>query len=406
MLKKFAFLSLLSVVLGNAASAGEQIIVNETFEGYSDYNQLLGAWPSNVPARPDNATRLIEGDTEGFYGGTNMSQYAQFCNAVEGAAGIATCDLATDNAGVVGGATVNYWNLDTPMLPTATQKIVFSADIGDDGLSANKRITVGLRDNTTPSNLVEMGFYNGGGHFSFRTVLFGTGSESPGEGGWTNFVTGESVDEPLPTVLNASWKIGPAFHRFTAEITLTEITIGLDLYADGFRNYTEDPENPGEYIKTSPGTGIAGMYDAVATYANTLNPAGIGFDQIRFGGPSGVTSGTAVETVFAAFDNILLKYVDIEAPLYDADFDNDGDVDGRDFLLWQRTGLLDDSTASNGDGDANGDGNVDSADLAAWSSEYRRLNNPSVAGLTTVPEPTSAALLGLALSSLVLMKRR
>ena len=52
----------------------------------------------------------------------------------------------------------------------------------------------------------------------------------------------------------------------------------------------------------------------------------------------------------------------------DADFDNDGDVDGRDFLIWQRNA----GTVGNEFvlGDANGDGDVDDADLAIWELQY------------------------------------
>lgn len=50
------------------------------------------------------------------------------------------------------------------------------------------------------------------------------------------------------------------------------------------------------------------------------------------------------------------------------DFDSDGDVDGSDFLAWQRGfGTL---AASKSDGDANSDGNVNNVDLAMWQSAY------------------------------------
>lgn len=50
------------------------------------------------------------------------------------------------------------------------------------------------------------------------------------------------------------------------------------------------------------------------------------------------------------------------------DFDSDGDVDGSDFLAWQRGfGTL---AASKSDGDANSDGNVNTVDLAMWQSAY------------------------------------
>lgn len=49
----------------------------------------------------------------------------------------------------------------------------------------------------------------------------------------------------------------------------------------------------------------------------------------------------------------------------DADFDNDSDVDGNDFLTWQR-GLGTAAGATNDIGDANADGAVNDADLNYW----------------------------------------
>ena len=51
-----------------------------------------------------------------------------------------------------------------------------------------------------------------------------------------------------------------------------------------------------------------------------------------------------------------------------ADFDGNGLVDGRDFLIWQRgfgTGT------SLSQGDANNDGSVNAADLAIWQDRYK-----------------------------------
>ncbi len=50
------------------------------------------------------------------------------------------------------------------------------------------------------------------------------------------------------------------------------------------------------------------------------------------------------------------------------DFDQDGDVDGRDFLAWQRGAGVASPTLA--DGDANGDGVVNSVDLGIWQDQY------------------------------------
>lgn len=65
------------------------------------------------------------------------------------------------------------------------------------------------------------------------------------------------------------------------------------------------------------------------------------------------------------------------------DFDGDGDVDGADFLGWQRT---------------------DPSQIAVWQSNYGTMS--SVAANGAVPEPTSIVLAGLALSAIGISVRR
>jgi hypothetical protein len=74
----------------------------------------------------------------------------------------------------------------------------------------------------------------------------------------------------------------------------------------------------------------------------------------------------------------------------DADFDGDSDVDGEDFLIWQR-GLGGAATPANGN--ANGDAAVNGADLAIWQAQF---GPAAVAAVGAVPEPAAATLFGLA----------
>ncbi len=71
----------------------------------------------------------------------------------------------------------------------------------------------------------------------------------------------------------------------------------------------------------------------------------------------------------------------------DADFDQDGDVDGADFLTWQR-GFGVGSTLA--DGDANGDNMVDAKDLSVWENQF---GGAPLSAIATVPEPESVVLL-------------
>jgi hypothetical protein len=83
-----------------------------------------------------------------------------------------------------------------------------------------------------------------------------------------------------------------------------------------------------------------------------------------------------------------------------ADFNQDGDVDGDDFLTWQR-GLGIGSTLS--EGDADGDGDVDAGDLAAWRFQFGSTNAVVPVG-SAVPEP--AGLIVLACLAVVYAVRR
>jgi hypothetical protein len=70
------------------------------------------------------------------------------------------------------------------------------------------------------------------------------------------------------------------------------------------------------------------------------------------------------------------------------DFDEDGDVDGRDFLVWQRGESPDPLSAT---------------DLADWQAAYGA--GGPLAAIASVPEPASIALTALALISCALRRR-
>ncbi len=74
-----------------------------------------------------------------------------------------------------------------------------------------------------------------------------------------------------------------------------------------------------------------------------------------------------------------------------ADFDDDGDVDGNDFLTWQR-GFGSGPGAKLEEGDGNNDGEVDADDLALWEGSFAATGNVA-ATVSAVPEPTTMVLL-------------
>ncbi len=81
------------------------------------------------------------------------------------------------------------------------------------------------------------------------------------------------------------------------------------------------------------------------------------------------------------------------------DFDADGDVDGRDFLVWQR----DSGQTARLRADDNNDGLVDAADLEIWQDNY---GQGGTQALVAVPEPTSAGLAAIAITSFLGLNRR
>jgi hypothetical protein len=364
MFKKLICSSL--VIAALAAPALAQDIFTEDFESYATDDAMKAAW---VPNGSVAQAFLFDFNTSG-------QPYT---------------DLTPPAPGSVEGKAVLFDGTSGGFLkraaaftavPTATKNVEVSVDLAHDMLTSNKRLSLGLRytdASVTPAvteNLLELGFWNGltvgpNGEFfqfGFRTALM------PGNTNWQAY--------SLPTNKDQLFEIADsAFHTFKALISTTDVTFTLDLFGDGLNNGTGEP-----------GVDATNVIAAV-TSAN-------GYNDIRFGGPSGVTSPDP----FLGVDNIALRLVDkvIVEPDGDADFDNDGDVDGRDFLIWQRGFGLPD--ALNQDGDADDDDDVDGDDLVIWQTKYGE--TPALVSSVAVPEPAVGMMVLTALGSLLAVKWR
>ncbi|MEM8783715.1 MAG: PEP-CTERM sorting domain-containing protein [Planctomycetota bacterium] len=152
--------------------------------------------------------------------------------------------------------------------PTGTDFLAFSVDIYDDGTSSNKRTTAGLRRASPAGNLLELGMYNAPSHYAYRVILFGSGD--PSWAAFENLV--DDAGEPIENTPVEGW------HTFLAEISETSIELTLDLNGDGNIN---------------------------ATASVPISPVDLGFDIVRLGGPSDLSSAGGG----ANFDNVSLTLV-------------------------------------------------------------------------------------------------
>jgi hypothetical protein len=144
-----------------------------------------------------------------------------------------------------------------------------------------------------------------------------------------------------------------------------------------------DLSSSNDYLDVTQLEPATAPWYVIATYAGALTGQ---FDH--------VTPGYSV-----AYDTVQRRVYSNVAQR--ADFDYDGDVDGRDMLIWQRNvGVAE--GASRLQGDANHDGAVDAADLALWQSQL----GTSAPLFVAVPEPRGKALILLGILRLVRRRGR
>jgi hypothetical protein len=153
-------------------------------------------------------------------------------------------------------------------------------------------------------------------------------------------------------------------------------------------------------VTLSPNTLQYGQYELATPFTNTTSlkvtlPVGVeNYWPVQIFDPQQPQSTLTGIVEFQAFADSILP------PPTSADFDGDDDVDGQDFLIWQRGVGVGTLPAQ---GDANGDGAVNGADLDVWKQQFAVASAP-VAG--AVPEPAAAALLASAALVGLLGRRR
>jgi hypothetical protein len=150
---------------------------------------------------------------------------------------------------------------------------------------------------------------------------------------------------------------------------------------------------------------------AYVTTGALLNPGAGAIDWIEFqhyGRPTPEPDRNEFDTDF------FIRSLEVtgNAPSQTADFDSDGDIDGADFLTWQR-GLGVTSGATRAMGNADGDADVDAADLTIWKQQFGPTSSAAanLSNVSAIPEPSAAAIAvgavaGMAGGALSLRRRR
>ena len=236
-----------------------------------------------------------------------------------------------------------------------------------------------------------------GGHFSADFALLASNPD-PNTITWNSAIAAGYLDD--------SSGAGDADNDARDDVTYNPI-LGANATAAGelWENFSDDEEQ----IHFTDGDASNGFAQLIANAASTSGPVDITLMMLTQGQEDlGISAFYGLENTddqgtFFAHPRLFLT---IEGGLLsgDPDFDNDNDVDGDDFLIWQRNFPIN-GGALNTDGDANLDGDVLQDDLAIWASQYGGPPTP-LAAVSAVPEPTSLLMLLCGLPALLRRRLR
>ncbi len=195
---------------------------------------------------------------------------------------------------------------------------------------------------------------------------------------WPEGVEAQAVTTPPPGVTDYKARItlkrvdGDVFDltSFSAKLLANTAATGASFEIMPLLN-GEDAFNDPIYFNAS------GYYGNSFSYGPGSTAALRAFDTYKIG-------------LFVDFALIDLSLEGADIAGSPGDFDLDGDIDGADFLRWQREyGTMVEPPGSGADGD--GSGQVDSGDLAIWQQHYGGIEMLT-ASSQQIPEPASCTL--------------
>lgn len=283
---------------------------------------------------------------------------------------------------------------------------------GTNSTSSPRRALISFDVSAIPANAVaqsvELTLYLG--------QVAGSGGGVPGGG--TDESTIELHRITAPWGEGTSQQHSPPSDTLAAQGQGAEATVGDATWNERFFGSASPLPwlTPGGDFVAAPSSSVTVGRSIDVPYSWPSTPALIGDVQRWFDDPATnygwmlVNNDEIAATTFRAFysrdvataDFFPMLTINFATPaLAAADFDADHDVDGRDFLIWQRN-----AGAANGadraTGDANGDGAVSALDLQAWRQEF----GVPTTNAFGAPEPRTIGLAAGILTVVIPLRRR
>jgi hypothetical protein len=353
--------------------------VNDDFSGFAfDYSA------AGIPSAPGSAggstigmklySNLFSNDLGGFSVNPNNNlvdldgdysvSFYSWSSTVGGTAGFP--------AGGSGSTMLSHWGIMTTGSKSETLLAtdgIFFAYTGEGGSASDYR-AYSIEQKDSYDGVEANGIYHAGG----ATPRSGNNQLYIDAVGGATTVP-QSVKDAFPTQnFEGTLNAGSAAFRWQHN-EIKKIGDNVEWYLNGFKLITVELSNFSQANQDAMGGNISFGHSDI-NYASS-------------------TDGLAPDLLFTLIDNIVVT--EIVTVVENANFDGDDDVDGRDFLTWQRGFGINDGTALLSDGDANGDGNVDGDDLIVWQAQYGE-PIPPLSAVTSVPEPASVSLFGALLA--------
>jgi hypothetical protein len=273
----------------------------------------------------------------------------------------------------------------TPSMVTRTAAGRYRVDLGVDSLNDGLLFAIG---NNNDNIVVQTGAFADGSGWDVRVEDNATNHGATGEDRDWSFVY---VPYDTPGLVGGHYDgLAGSTETSVGDFTMNRLGVGqYELTIPG-----ESPET-GMLIMTVNHRASAASVTAPDDNVLTYQPGPTGSFLIN----SYDLQTTATQVPLSLQDTkFAWAFISFDNPLTpgssSGDYDADGDVDGADFLEWQRSVG---ATGADLPADGNGDGVVDASDLELWQDTYGSPGGSATAGSQLAPEPASAAMLILAL---------